>query len=408
MVFRARTFRLRKTRSRRSGTRRLYTDLGVNYHPRRIPAAAHVLLNGSNQSVAAHSDSCGVPNRILIVQLGAIGDVVRALPLLGRIRRGWPRAYIAWAVEPKSSAILEKHPWVDELIIYDRNRTPWSLPRFVLALRRGRFDLVLDLQRHLKSGLMARATGATMRWGFDRSNTKELNHIFSTHTVEPQPPMRLKLLQYQAFGDALGLAPAPIEFGLSPSEGERKCAAALLSGAPRPLLGIILGSSWPSRFWFPEATAAAIRGLATPCEGVPALHPVLLGSGATETDFARAVKANLGPVAVLDLVGRTSLRELIAVLEQCAVAFGPDCGPMHIAAAVGCPIVSLWGSTAPERSAPWGYAEYTLIGDIPCHPCYLRQCPIGRECMRRIEPLEVAAAVRRAFVAASAARSAAP
>ncbi|MGH8014350.1 MAG: glycosyltransferase family 9 protein, partial [Candidatus Binataceae bacterium] len=71
---------------------------------------------------------------------------------------------------------------------------------------------------------------------------------------------------------------------------------------------------------------------------------------------------------------------------------------MHIAAAVGCPVVSLWGATAPARSAPWGYAEFALTAAIPCHPCYLRQCPIGGECMRRIAPEEVAAAVRRAMV----------
>lgn len=358
-------------------------------------------LSESDQGLAAPGDSGGVPNRILIVQLGAIGDVVRALPLLGRIRRGWPHAHIAWAVEPKSSGILEGHPWVDEVVIYDRERTPWSAPRFLLALRRGRFDLVLDLQRHFKSGFVARATGAAVRWGFDRSNTKELNHIFSTQTIAPQPRTRLKLLQYQAFGDALGLAPAPIEFGLSPSEGERKRAAALLSGAPRPLMGVILGSSWPSRFWFPESTAAAIQALAAPSNGVPPLHPVLLGSGPADIRFAREVRENLGSATLLDLADRTSLRELVAVLEQCSVAFGPDSGPMHIAAAVGCPIVSLWGSTTPERSAPWGYAEYAMVGEIPCHPCYLRQCPVGRQCMRRIHPLEVAATVRRAFVAAA-------
>jgi len=106
---------------------------------------------------------------------------------------------------------------------------------------------------------------------------------------------------------------------------------------------------------------------------------------------------NLDGLEVLNLVGRTRLRDLIGIFSECAVAFGPDSGPMHIAAAVGCPVVSLWGATAPQRSAPWGYANLAIHGEIPCHPCYLRECPIGRECMRRIAPAEVVAMVRRAL-----------
>ena len=88
------------------------------------------------------------PKRILIVLNGAIGDVVRALPLLGRIRRGWPDAHIAWAIEPKSAPILDRHPWLDETILYDRRHAPWSFVPFLKRVREGRFDLAIDLQRH--------------------------------------------------------------------------------------------------------------------------------------------------------------------------------------------------------------------------------------------------------------------
>ncbi len=115
---------------------------------------------------------------------------------------------------------------------------------------------------------------------------------------------------------------------------------------------------------------------------------MLLG-GPDETKLAGEVMRHLDGVPALNLAGRTSLRDLIAIFPECAVAFGPDSGPMHIAAAVGCPVVSLWGATAAERSAPWGFADLAISGEIPCHPCYLRKCPIGRECMRRISPEEV-------------------
>jgi ADP-heptose:LPS heptosyltransferase len=345
------------------------------------------------------------PRRALVILLGAIGDVVRALPLLGRIRRAWPAAHIAWAVEPKSQAVLEGHPWVDELIVYNRRRAPLSFLPFLVRVRTGHFDLTLDLQRHLKSGVVAFASGARVRIGFDRSNGKEFNHLFSTRRIAPQPPMRLKLMQYQAFADALGLAPAAIEFGLASSDAERERAAAMLAGAPRPLLGVILGSSWPSRIYLPDSIAAVIREMAIARDGAPGLFPLLIGSGRDEVALADQVVANLAGAPVLNLAGRTGLRDLVAIFAECAAAFGPDSGPMHIAAAAGCPVVSLWGATASARSAPWGFADLALSGAIPCHPCYLRECPIGRECMRRIAPAEVASAIRGALAAPRIIRS---
>jgi heptosyltransferase-1 len=335
------------------------------------------------------------PRRVLIILLGAIGDVVRALPLLGRMRRAWPNSHIAWAVEPKSSPILEHHPWLDEMIVYDRRRAPWSFAPFLREVRAGKFDLVVDLQRHLKSGITSFVSGARDRIGFDAANTKELNHLFSTRHIEPQPNMRLKLSQYQAFGDALGIPPAPIEFGLEASDEERDRARAHLRDVRRPLLGVILGSSWPSRIYFPESVAAVIAQVARPSNGTALLFPVLLG-GPDETGIASEVMRRLDGLAALNLAGQTTLRDLIPIFKECAVAFGPDSGPMHIAAAVGCPVVSLWGSTAAERSAPWGFADLAISSDIHCHPCYLRECPIGRECMWRIEPATVAAMIRRA------------
>lgn len=338
------------------------------------------------------------PKRILIVLNGAIGDVVRALPLLGRIRRGFPNAHLAWAVEPKSAPILEGHPWLDEIILYDRRNAPWSFLPFLKRVYDGRFDLAIDLQRHLKSGIIGLVSRAPERIGFSAENSKEWNHRFSTGRIAPQPEMRLKLLQYQAFGDLLGLPPTPIEFGLTASDAQRERARDFLKGAPRPILGVILGSSWPSRIYFPKSIAAVIRGVAdrnrVNGDG-PGLFPVLLG-GPEEIDLASEVMRELGSVGALNLAGKTSIRDLIAIFPECEVAFGPDSGPMHIAAAVGCPVVSLWGATSPLRSAPWGFDKFAIVGEIPCHPCYLRKCPVGRECMHRIAPETVINAIRRA------------
>src|SRR5271165_5534557 len=110
---------------------------------------------GSQMTSAVETGQAVVPCSVLIVLLGAIGDVVRALPLLGRLRHAWPDAHIAWAVEPKSAPILKDHQWLDQLIVYDRHRAPLSFLSFLGQVRRGHFDLTLDLQRHLKSGLIS-------------------------------------------------------------------------------------------------------------------------------------------------------------------------------------------------------------------------------------------------------------
>jgi ADP-heptose:LPS heptosyltransferase len=344
------------------------------------------------------------PRRILIVLMGAIGDVVRALPLAGRIRRGWPNAHIAWAVEPKSAPIVQTHPWIDEVILYDRRRAPWSFLPFLSRVRAAGFDLVIDLQRHLKSGVTAYVSGASRRIGFDSANTKEFNHLFSTERIAPQPNMRLKLMQYQVFGDALGLAPTPIEFALGPTRAEEQRADALLADAPAPRLAVILGSSWPSRIYFPESIAAVISDLARAGASTLAMFPVLLG-GPDETELGAEVARLLNGAPGLNLTGKTSLRDLIAIFKRCDAAFGPDSGPMHIAAAVGCPVVSLWGATEAQRSAPWGYERYAISADIPCHPCYLRECPVGRECMRRIVPAQVASTIREIISTTSSSSS---
>ena len=335
------------------------------------------------------------PERVLILLLGSIGDVVRALPLLGRMRASWPTAHLAWAVEPKSAPILYGHPWLNELIVYDRTRAPWSFVPFLRRVRRGRFDVVVDLQRHLKSGITSLSSGAPERWGFAAANVKEFNHWFSNRRITAQPPMRLKLAQYQVFGDALGLASKRPRFGLDPSAEVQHRVGAMLADAPRPRLGVILGSSWPSRVYFPQSVAAVIRNLATQSNGGREFFPILIG-GREELALAVAVRRELGDAPLLDLTGETRLEDLAGIFAACDVAYGPDSGPMHIAAAVGCPVVSLWGATAAVRSAPWGSAEFALTASIPCSPCYLRRCPIGGECMRRIAPEDVAAMVRRA------------
>jgi heptosyltransferase I len=325
------------------------------------------------------------------VLLGAIGDVVRAMPLAMRLRRAFPSARITWTVEPIAAPLLEGHPAIDERLVFRREAGARAFAAFLGEVRRRRFDLVLDLQRHLKSGIIARASGAPRRIGFHRRNAKEGNWLFSTETIAPQENFSSKLGQYLAFARHLGLPEAPLEFGLRATDAEREAIAARLEPLARQFVAAFVGSTWPSRFWQVEETAAT---LAAARERL-GLDAVLLG-GRGEGAFASAV-AERAPKGTLDLTGTTSLRDLVAILERAAVAFGPDSGPMHVAAAVGTPVVSLWGATSPRRSAPHGSEDLAIVGAAACHPCYLRRCPVDRVCMRSIESADVASALERAL-----------
>ena len=316
--------------------------------------------------------------RVLIVLPGAIGDVVRALPLLGRIRRGRPEAHIAWVVEPPSAPLLEPHPWLNEAIVFQRRDGLRAVAPLVRRLRDGRYHVALDLGRGAKSALLARASGAPVRVGFARADAREGSWLLATQRLPPQGTDRPKLEQFLSFGDALGLPTMPAEFGLMPTAEEAAQADALLAGLPRPVVAACIGSSCPARRWLPERTAAALDVVLRRLRG----GAIILGTSADAAFAAEVVRASRG--AVRDLVGRTSLRQLTALVARCALAFGPDSGALHLAAAMGTPVVSLWGATSAARSAPFGWERLAVQGVSPCAPCFLRECPIGRVCMHSI------------------------
>jgi len=331
--------------------------------------------------------------RLLIVLPGAIGDVVRALPLLGRIRRGMPDAHIAWVVEPPSAPVLQGHPWLDEVRVLRRRDGAGAIAAFIGSLRGERWDMALDLGRGIKSALLARASGAPDRLGFARVDSREGAWLFATRHLPPQGVERSKLEQFLAFGPALDAAGGDVAFGLAPGAAEMDAAAALLGDARPPFVAACVGSSCPSRAWWPERTAAALDAL----HAAHGTTGVLLGA-APDVAFADAV-ARQARAPLVNLVGRTTVRELLAVLARARLAFGPDSGALHLAAALGVRVVSLWGATSALRSAPFGSEELTASGRTACSPCFLTRCPIGRECMRTIAVDDVVALATRALAA---------
>ncbi len=328
------------------------------------------------------------PERLLIVLFGAIGDVVRGLPLAQRIRAGWPDTEIAWAVEGAAAPMLENHPAIDRVIVFGRSLR--AIPPLLREVRDFRPDVSLDLQRLFKSGLASWGSRAPRRIGFHWNNTREGSWFFGNQTIAPVDHLSAKIDQFLLFADLLGVPDCPVSFGLRPLDSDRRRVDELLAGVNEPFAAFFVGASWETKLWHAAPAGAVVDRL-----GERGMEVVLLG-GPGDCEVAREIAAASRHDPV-DLTGRTSLRDIVGVLERAAVALGPDSGPMHIAAAVGVPVVGLFGATSPKRSAPYGFEHLVVEGDAPCRPCYSKRCPIDRECMKAISAEVVVAKIDEAL-----------
>ena len=327
--------------------------------------------------------------RILLVLHGSIGDVTRALPLVGLLRAGYPKAFIAWSVEPAAAPLLEGNPAIDEVILFDRRQWWKSFGGFLRQIRRREFDLVLDLQRHLKSGLISRSSGASHRLGFHRADAKECNWLFNNLFIDRCGNDISKLDHYLKFADFLGLPNAPLRWDFTLSDVELIQVDRYLLDIAGPFAVLFLATRWESKNWFADQIAACADLLRREHR----LAVVLLGS-ANDRQLAAQTLAMANP-GVVDLTGRTSLREAIGVIARAKLAVGPDTGLMHIAAALNVPVISLWGATDPARTGPYGFHSLAIKGVAPCSPCYRKHCSIGRLCMRSIATDEIGAKLQR-------------
>jgi heptosyltransferase-1 len=317
------------------------------------------------------------PVRILIVLHGSIGDVTRALPIANLLRRGFPGAHIAWSIEPTALPLVERHPAVDEVIVFDRRNWRRGLLPFLARIRGGHFNIVLDLQRHLKSGLISRWSGAERRIGFNRADAKEVNWLFNNQHIAPSDN-RSKLNDYLKFMDCLFISKAPLEWTipLAPSESER--VETIARDVGKRFAAYCVGASWESKRWSEVETSRTAQ-LVYERFGLAA---IVLG-GEEDRGFATEME-RLAKAPLVNLTGRTSLRESVGILARAEIAVGSDSGLMHLSAAVGTPVVSLWGPTDPRRTGPYGFEDLIVQGSAPCAPCYVRRCPIGRICMESI------------------------
>ena len=317
---------------------------------------------------------------ILIILMGSLGDVARALCLVSHIKNNMPESRITWLVEPKWAELVGSHPQIDKMIVFNRPRGVPAVWDLYKDIAQEGFDITLDLQRHFKSGFFSLLSRAKRRIGFNQRNAKEFNWLFNNEQIDYFNDELPKLRHYLKFTEYLGLSePTSLEFGLS-SLDSKSVAPSIVSEIMRPFIAVVMGSSWESKDWFPDEYYRLVKNILSSGKRMV----VLLGDHSVSAK-ALTLSEKVSSSGLINLVEKTSLLELVAVLKTAAVAVGPDSGAGHLAAAVGTPYVSLFGPTSPKRTAPYGSEHLVVQSKANCAPCYKKQCPgLGKLCMRLV------------------------
>ena len=338
----------------------------------------------------------------LLVRLGALGDIVHAIPVAAALRRAFPSARIDWLVSPKHREILDLVPVVNRRIVADDWRSTSEAERAeslhllaaIRALRVARYDVAIDLQGLIKSALIARATGARQIIGFSKKYVREpFASVLYTDVHDPGGEgmyarsetrhvveINLGLLK------VLGLTVIAPEFPMDPVTSD---AALKMSEETRGRYALLNpGAGWPNKRWPP----ARLASLASALHARHRMMSVVLW-GPGERPLAEEVVAGASGAALLS--PQTSIADVVALARGAAVMVSGDTGPTHIGAAVGTPIVGLYGPTRPERNGPWLPDDVIVsrAGVCECH--HLRSCRRERMCLLDIEVDEVLGAVER-------------
>jgi heptosyltransferase I len=333
--------------------------------------------------------------RILIVRLGALGDVVHAIPVAAALRKAFPATRIDWLVSAKHRAILDLVPVIDRrLVINDRNDAEGgsSLPAAIRELRAAQYDVVLDLQGLIKSALLARTSGAPRVIGFSSRYARErLARMFYTEAYDPgrggiyDPRETRHVVAINlALLETLGLTPVKPEFPIETPASDVAAAVARQTGGRYALINP--GAAWPNKRWPPARFAAVARAIRARTE----LTSVVLW-GPDERALAEEVVAAADEAALLS--PPTTIGDLVALARGAAIMISGDTGPTHVASAVGTPIVGLYGPTRPSRNGPLSAHDVCVSREAICQCHHLRQCARDRMCLLDIEVDEVMSAV---------------
>jgi heptosyltransferase I len=338
--------------------------------------------------------------RILIVKLSAIGDVVQALPALEAIKRTYPHSEIDWAVEEAASDILAGHPLIDRVLVSRRKKWSRMVTRpstflrglkeiigFIDELRGRRYDIAVDLQGLLKSGIIIGLAKATRKIGF--AGTRELSHCFLNERLPAYDIEKHALERYLDVARYLGAVDPPPVCTL-PIGAELAAMRVRLQGIvanSRKVVVINPMARWRTKLWQEDKFAQLADRLVLERNAF-----VVLTGGPGDREVTGRIRAMMRQQAH-DWAGETTLRELAALAALAELFITTDTGPMHLAAAAGGRVVALFGPTAPWRTGPYGPGHVVVRAGTVCSPCFRRQCDVGMRCMQEISVDDVMAKI---------------
>ena len=337
--------------------------------------------------------------RILLIKPSALGDVVHALPVAATLKRRYPNIPLDWLVEEEAADIVRGHPALSGIIVSGRRRwlrqlrNPGSIVAtlseirdFTARLHQQCYDVALDLQGLLKSAMYVLAARASIRVGF--AEGREGAPWVLTHRVVAPPQPIHAVDRYLALGAAVDATEEVREFRITLSDEDEAVGRSLLVASRRPRVVLHPAARWRTKLWEPERwrdLAAALHR-----EGIR----VILTGSQEDQPLGSAIARELDPPP-LSLMGRLSLKQLAVILREVDAVVTVDSGPMHVAAAMGTPVVALFGPTDARRTGPLGPGR-VLRRDLACSPCLQRRCRIPDTylCMRDLRVSEVLEAVR--------------
>jgi heptosyltransferase I len=294
-------------------------------------------------------------DRIGIVMMSAVGDVVHVLPIIHALKAAHPEAKITWVLQTGPATLVRGHPLVDDIVTFDRSGGWREFLKVRRELATRPLDIVLGLQVYFKAGLITGFTLAPIKLGFDRARARDANWLFTTHRIAPHVGQHVQD-QYFEFLTALGIPFGEPQWNLWPfNDSERVWQSNFIQQFDRPIAPIVVGTSKAQKDWDAHKWGEVSNALWHDF----GMQPVLVGGNSERERAATTIIRAAAPHAHSAL--GSGLRNLAGILDGAALALSPDTGPLHMAVALRTPVISLVGYTNPKRVGPYDFSRDLMI-----------------------------------------------
>ncbi len=304
------------------------------------------------------------PKKILLIKPSSLGDIIHSLPVLNSLRQCFAHSKIHWVIAKNFAQLLEGHPMIDKLWVIDKDI--WKNPFKILStlkdffalgrrLKAEKYDLVIDLQGLLRSGIITFLSGSAMRIGFKEA--REGSTFFYTHRVKGGKDIHA-VDRYLKVLSSIDCPVKEIVFPLPVSE------LRLEIPLPAEYAVLVPGARWSTKRWPAQRFAAIAKRLP--------FKSLIVGSSDDITLAEEIINSSEGKA--ISLCGKTDLKGLVEVIRKARLVVSNDSGPMHIGAALGIPTFAIFGPTSPVRTGPYGEKVFVIRADTDCAPCFKRRC----------------------------------